>query len=127
MYDPYLSSEMLSVRAVPYASIISCLIYALLAAVCFLLFLKNPTRQARIIITVVLAILFVLLDTIILRFVSVPFIQHYAKHEIADVAAYNYLESGVGLLASLFTVPAKILLFLSLGGACGKDYRTQQV
>ena len=120
------NASLQTVRVVPYASIISCLIYALLASVCLLLCLRNPTRQTTIIITVTAAILFVLLDTIILRLVGVCFTGMYAKREIEYIAAYNYVETGVAVLVSFFTVPAKALLFLSLGGACIIDRRPEK-
>ena len=118
--------SLFTVRVVPYASIISCLLYGLFAVVCLLLFLQNPSRQATMVITVISAILFVLLDTIILRLVSIRFTHMYAKRDTIDIAAYTYVESGVGILVSLFTVPAKALLFLSLGGACANNCRAEK-
>ena len=77
------------------------------------------TRATVIILAIVmgmtLALSIPLLDLLVTTLVG-------QEGQIAMVH-YNYLNSAVSLITAFLLVPAEILMFLSMGGFCGKDTR----
>ncbi|MBO4410844.1 MAG: hypothetical protein J5794_01450 [Lachnospiraceae bacterium] len=114
-----------NVFVIPYYVILACTIHLGIALIPFLVLLKKPTRKATIVATIIVAVLTVvngalsmLLSTLITAMVG-----RLGGSEV--LAAYTTVSSGASFLTSLFTTPAAVLMFLSLGGACGKDYSQQ--
>ena len=113
------------VTVIPYQSIIYCFMRTLFALIYLLIICGHPTRKGTIAITIVMAILFIVFNTVISPVVSVIITGLMANYGTMMYAAYSVVSTGVSFITGLFTAPATILMFLSLGGACGKDYRLQ--
>ncbi len=117
-------SDAYDIRVIPYQPILYCFVRTVLALIYLLIICGHPTRKGTIAITIVMTILFVLLDTVISPVVgtTITFLTGNSGGALS-LAATNAVVNGVQLITRFFTIPAALLMFLSLGGACGKDYR----
>ena len=115
-----LSEQGLAIHSIPYRSILTCVIYTILALV-WLLAAQGRTSHSTIMTTgIVLAILFCAFDAILLSTGSALITMFVSRQGVDAIASNAALESVLSSIRVLI-VPAKILMFLSMGGMMGKD------
>ena len=111
-------------RMIPYPQIISRLFHLILALVWLLMVLRTPDRKKTILITIVISILYLVYGIIVSPIISSAFAARMLQHGQDVFAAYNAVTSFTSTVTSIIASPASILMFLSLGIACGVNLRT---
>ena len=120
------SEEIASVHTVPWSSIIPALFWLILAGVILLVLLKRPRRGGTITLTIVSAVLFAVFGVVIFPALSLAVTQAVAQRGGPDaIASSSALSNAMGLVIPFLSTPALILSLLALGGACGKDFRSE--
>ncbi len=120
--EMYYGDYFLDVRTVPYQAIVSCFVHLLLAAAVLVFFFMGIPRSGMIAITVAAASLFVLFNTVISPLIGMRINASISRYGAEASAAYSVVSAGTNLLTAPFAFSATILLFIALGGACGKDF-----
>ena len=106
----------------PYLSICVSMVYFLISLVCLIVAFRRPSRKATIAVGITAAALFIVFDTVVFRLLSLLFNAYYLRElDSIRFAVNNYLLAITSAVTAFLTVPAKGLLFLSLGGLMGKD------
>ena len=113
--------EILAIRSVPFASIAAAIIHVVLALIFMLVIFGKPSRGAVKALGIVMAVLFVLFDALIIPLIGMGITGLVARRGAAAISSYSVLSSGVSFLTSILSVPATILMFLSIGALFGKD------
>lgn len=113
-------------RTVPWPAIVQALLWLILAVVVLLVLLKRPGRGGTIVLTVVTALLCGFFSVVFFPALSVVFTRaatgQGGTQAIASSAA---LSNAMNLVLPFLSTPATILSLLALGGACGKDFRSE--
>lgn len=115
--------EVAAIHTVPWSSIISALIWLILAGVILLVLLKRPGRGGTIALTVVSAVLCAVLGVVIFPAVSLFYTRALIQQGNVVYASYSALSNAMSLVLPFLSTPASILSLLALGGACGKSFR----
>ena len=117
----YLADEQtLTIRSIPYYSIITCLVYVILALVWLLVVHSRMSHGTIMSAGIILAILFGVFDAILLPAGNGLIAMFVSRQGVDAIASNAALESVLSSIRVLI-VPAKILMFLSMGGMMGKD------
>lgn len=120
------NEEIAAIRTVPWGIIVQTLIWLILAVVVLLVLLKRPGRGSTIVLTVVTALLCGFFSVVFFPALSVVFTRaatgQGGTQAIASSAA---LSNAMNLVLPFLSTPATILSLLALGGACGKDFRSE--
>lgn len=118
----YLADEQtLTIRSIPYYSIITCLVYVILALVWLLVVHSRMSHGTIMSAGIILAILFGVFDAILLPAGNGLIAMFISRQSVDAFTSNAALEAVVSNVRVLLTVPAKILIFLSMGGRMGKD------
>ena len=118
--------EALAVRTVPWTSIVQTLIWLILAVVVLLVLLKRPGRGGAIVLTLVTALLWGFFSVVFFPVLSFVFTRVTAgQGGTQAIASASVLSSALSLALPILSTPASILSLLALGGACGKDFRSE--
>ena len=112
-------------RTAPYSAVIGCFVHALLALIWLLLLIKGQSRRGSITAVIVLSILFLLYQTAISPVAGIFITRSVSARGVNALAAYNVISSFTSMLTAPFSATGNLLMFLSLGGACGRDTRKQ--
>ena len=115
-------AELYGYRVIPYQAIAYCLIRTLFALIYLLIVCGHPSRRKTIAITVVMAALFIAFNTVISPVIGTVITAVAGNYGVAALSATTIVNTGVNFITGFFTAPATLLMFLSLGGACGKDF-----
>ena len=115
------SEEILAIRSVPFASIAAAVIHVVLALIFMLVIFGKPSRGAVKALGIVMAALFVLFDALIIPLIGMGITGLVARRGATALSSYSVLSSGVSFVTSILSVPATILMFLSIGALFGKD------
>ncbi|MBQ7491076.1 MAG: hypothetical protein IJT76_00500 [Clostridia bacterium] len=113
--------QVLAIRSIPYHSIIACLVYVILALVWLLVTYNRPSQGTIAAAGIVLAIFFGVFDAILLPAGNRLIAIFIGRQGVDALASNATLEEVVSSIRVLLTVPAKILMFLSIGGMLGQD------
>ena len=113
--------EVLAIRSVPFAAIAAALIHVVLALIYMLVVFGKPSRGATKAVGIVMAVLFVLFDAIVIPVIGMGITAAVARRGTAFLSSYSALSSGVSSIMNILTVPATILMFLSVGALFGRD------
>ena len=107
----------------PVNTIVSCAVSLLIAALyLLLLLLLKPSRGGSIAIVIVFAVVLFLRQALLSPLLSTAVTSLTARWYGAEtLAAVSILENGASFLTAFFTVPAMLLLLLSMGGYWGKS------
>ncbi len=113
-------------RTVPWGIIVQTLIWLILAVVVLLVLLKRPGRGGTIVLTVATALLWGFFSVVFFPVLSVVFTRVTAgQGGTQAIASASALSSALSLALPILSTPASILSLLALGGACGKDFRSE--
>ena len=111
-----------AIRTAPYYEIITIFVYLACAAVALILCLNRLSRNGTIVLLIITAILFVLYQAVFSPLISMLLNLVISRSGTAALAAYTTLSSGTSLIVKPFVSAAIVLLFIALGGACGKNF-----
>ena len=117
-----LPPESYEYRVIPYQTIAYSFVRTLFALIYLLIICGRPSRRGTIAITIVMAALFIAFNTVISPVVGTLFTSLSARAGAAALSAASVVNTGASWITGFFTAPATLLMFLSLGGACGKDF-----
>lgn len=118
--------DIMEAFVIPYQVIIPCFIRALLALIAHLILSNRPTRDVTAALTIVMTALFVILGVGLSNTLVNSLITGLIANRGASVLAAHSIVTGFASSAvSFFSTPATLLMFLALGGACGKDWRME--
>lgn len=117
--------EVAAIHTVPWSSIISALVWLILAGVILLVLLKRPGKGGTIALTVVSAVLCAVLGVVIFPAVNLLFTRALVQQGDMAYASYASLSSAINTVTGFLNTPALILSLLALGGACGKSFRAE--
>ena len=114
--------EVIAFRSAPIGSILGILLRLLIAmAYMILLFALKPSKGGSIAVVIVFAVVLFLTSALISPLLSTAATaitgRYYGSRTLAAV---SMLETGAGFLTRFFTVPASLLMLLSMGGYWGK-------
>ena len=110
-------------RSVPYASLIISLVFLLLAVIYLILVLSIRSRGGSIAAVIIMAFL-VIVIWIGMETVGSVFVNCMVAAEGATaLASYSVLENAVRMGTEVLMIPATALMFLSMGGFCGKPFK----
>jgi len=113
--------EVLMVTSVPIEAIVNTVIRLLIAGVYLvLILLLKPTKGGSIAVVIVFSVLLVLNGVLISPLIGLGFQSAVARYGAVMMASHAALSGFVSGLVSFFTVPASILMYLSMGGYWGK-------
>ena len=102
-------------------SIVNTVIRLLIAGVYLvLILLLKPTKGGSIAVVIVFSVLLVLNGVLISPLIGLGFQSAVARYGAVMMASHAALSGFVSGLVSFFTVPASILMYLSMGGYWGK-------
>ena len=118
-------SEYLQVEFTPWMMIIEVGFVLLLALIWLLVLLSKPGRGTTIAMTVILSILLIGYFAVGKPFLNVWLQQKVAAEGMYNLAALSMYNYGAGTLANFAFIPGLFLMVLSLGCACGKNFKTQ--
>ena len=119
------SEEIAAVRSVPWSAIVQALIWLILAGIILLVLLKRPSRGGTIALTIVSALLYAFFGVVVSGVLQISVTQAISIQGAKEIASNSALSSALSMLTPFLSTPASILSLLALGGACGKDFRTQ--
>jgi Predicted membrane protein len=97
----------------------------LLALIWLLVLLSKPGRGTTIAMTVILSILLIGYFAVGKPFLNVWLQQKAAEAGVYNLAALSTYHYGASTLANFALIPGVFLMVLSLGSACGKNFKTQ--
>ncbi len=119
------SPAVMQAKFVPWELIIQSLFTLILAAVWFVILLNRPDRSTTIAMAIVIPTLLAGYYALLKFVLSVTFTavnSRMGANTLAALAAFNSL---AGVLTGAFLVPGTVLMLLSLGGACGRDFKAE--
>lgn len=118
------SPEIMGVEVTPWALIIEVAFVLLLALIWLLVLLNNPGRGTTIAMTVIMSILLIGYFAVGRAFLNVWTQQRAGDPmSVAALSTFLYAER---TLAYFAFVPGLFFMVLSLGSACGKNYKEQE-
>lgn len=119
------SEELIAIHSVPWNHIVQALLWLIITGIVLLILMKKPSRDGIVILTILSALIYTA-DSSVLSFVlNDSIMRASAMKGSAEVASISALTNAMSRLLSILNTPAMILFFLGLGGACGKDFRTE--
>ena len=118
--------EFFSVEFTPWVLIIEVAFVLLLALIWLLVLVNNPGRGATIAMTVIMAILLIGYFAVGKPFLNIWAQQMAAQNGATALAALSQFNYAAGTIANFAFVPGVILMILSLGSACGKNFKTAE-
>ena len=117
------SVEMMNVDVVPLGAIIEVGFVLLLAVIWLLVLLAKPGRGATIAMTIILAVLLIGYFAVGKAFLNAWLQQRVAAEGAMNLAAYSQFNYVLTTIMNFAFVPGVILMILSLGSACGKNFK----
>lgn len=120
------SVEMMSVDVVPLGAIIEVGFILLLALIWLLVLLAKPGRGATIAMTIILAVLLIGYFAVGKAFLNAWLQQRVAAEGAMNLAAYSQFNYVLTTIMNFAFVPGVILMILSLGSACGKNFKPEE-
>ena len=116
-------SEYTQTEFVPWGLIIEVGFVLLLALIWLLVLLGKPGRGASIAVTIILSILMIGYFAVGKAYLNVWLTQKSAEQGPGSLAAISAFNSVASTLANFAFVPGLFLMVLSLGSACGKNFK----
>lgn len=110
----------LKITSVPWPALVSCALYLILSIVCLVVIAKQPSRGKAIALTVIAAILFAAFSAVITPAVSTATTMTVSRQGADHLASYVSLTQAASFVSNVFSIPASILMLLSLGGCIPK-------
>lgn len=117
--------EILAVHTVPWPTIVSSVLALVLAGIILLVLANRPSRSGTIILTVVMVVLFGFSNIVMQPLMSFLFVQVINQKGRLEIASYSALTGAISMIYPLIDNPASIMSLLALGGACGKNFRSE--
>ena len=120
--------EVIAFRSVPIGPIVNILIRLLIAMVyMILLFALKPSKGGSIAVVIVLSVLLLLHGILITNTVNLLSQASANAYGVYAVASYSAVSGAASRLSAFFTVPASILMAVSMGGYWGQSARKKAV
>lgn len=110
----------LRVTSIPWSALITVTLQLILSVVCLAVIAKQPSRGKAIALTVIAAVLYAVISAVVSPLLSTAVTAAVSRKGIDQMASYASLAQAVSLVSAVFTVPAGILMLLSLGGCIPK-------
>ena len=123
LYNP--DPEIAAIHTVPWAAIVQALIWLILAGVILLVLLKRPGRGGTIALTIVSAVLYAFVGVVVSMVLNLFVTRGIALKGTLELTSSTALTNAIGTATAFLNTPALILSLLALGGACGKNFRTE--
>ena len=118
--------ELLDVSFTPWGLIIEVGFILLLALIWLLVLMNRPGRGATISMTVIMAILLIGYFAVGKPFLNVWLQQKAAAEGVYSLSALSQFNYVASTIANFAFVPGLVLMVLSLGSACGKNFKLQE-
>lgn len=110
----------LEITSIPWPELISRTLYLILSIVCLVVIAKQPSRGKAIALTVIAAVLFAAFSAVITPVVSTATTMTVSRQGADHLASYVSLTQAASFVSDVFSIPASILMLLSLGGCIPK-------
>ena len=110
----------LEITSIPWPELISRTLYLILSIVCLVVIAKQPSRGKAIALTVIAAVLFAAFSAVITPAVSTATTMTVSRQGADHLASYVSLTQATSFVSDVFSIPASILMLLSLGGCIPK-------
>ena len=115
----FLPEEELNSFDIPFFSMIVAVIHVVFALISMLVVTRCPSRDQIKVRAVIITILFILVETLVLPLTNIFIANSPALRDASTYASYFALVHVLEEINTLFSVPAKALMFLSIGGSFG--------
>lgn len=110
----------LEITSIPWPELISRTLYLILSIVCLAVIAKRPARGKAIALMVIAAVLFAAFSAVITPAVSTATTMTVSRQGADHLASYVSLTQATSFVSNVFSIPASILMLLSLGGCIPK-------
>ena len=117
------SPELSRMQPVPWENIIEVGFVLLLALIWLIVLLAKPGRGATITMTIIISLLLAAYYAVGGAYLQVFFMSDIASEGAMAIAAYSSLKTSMTICTHFALVPGITLMLLSLGGACGKNFK----